>query len=53
MAGKPYMLEPELEGMPRELLRERQTTLLKKRLKPAITRWNVERKISGSGNNTF
>lgn len=30
MAGKPYMLEPELEGMPRELLRERQTTLLKK-----------------------
>jgi len=30
MTGKPYMLEPELEGMPRELLRERQTTLLKK-----------------------
>ncbi|HNR13312.1 MAG TPA: AMP-binding protein, partial [Thermodesulfobacteriota bacterium] len=29
MPGKPYMLEPELEGMPREQLRKRQTELLK------------------------
>jgi len=30
MLGKPYLLEPELEGMPREQLEERQTALLKK-----------------------
>jgi phenylacetate-CoA ligase len=30
MPGKPYMLEPELEGMPREQLKKRQTELLKK-----------------------
>lgn len=29
MPGKPYLLEPELEGMPREQLKDRQTTLLK------------------------
>jgi len=30
MSNKPYILEPELETMPRDLLRERQTDLLKK-----------------------
>ena len=30
MSKKPYIFEPELEAMPRELLRERQTNLLKK-----------------------
>lgn len=30
MPVKPYMLEPELEGMPRGLLKERQTELLRK-----------------------
>jgi len=30
MPGKPYLLEPELEGMPKPQLRERQTALLKK-----------------------
>ena len=29
MPGKPYLLEPELEGMPREQLEQRQTALLK------------------------
>ena len=29
MPGKPYLLEPELEGMPREQLEQRQLTLLK------------------------
>ena len=30
MPGKPYLLEPELEGMPREQLEQKQLTLLKK-----------------------
>lgn len=43
MPGKPYMLEPELEGMSRGLLKERQLELLKKTVETCYTKVEMYR----------
>ena len=43
MPGKPYMLEPELEAMPKDLLRKRQTELLKQTVERCYTKVEMYR----------
>lgn len=43
MPGKPYMFEPELEAMPRDLLRKRQTELLKQTVERCYTKVEMYR----------